>query len=395
MELPDNLWPHFIHPSPPAVIAAWDPAWNSPDDALNTFLETAFQSNPSSTRVPTSRSAAVIEEQNGCRVGPIEFRVTGPDDKPCPNAAVGFDLFWLSTPESHKPALNPRTWRTDDSGVFRKESYRECMYPTVVYAIDEKRKLAGYTIVERLSELDRPVLVKMLPARTVVGKIKFATFGGLRPEYIRISFNPGEKPFDRCLVQSATLDSFEMLMPPGKWTMSVTGSSSVYEFPAPPRTFTIESSPTDLKLDDFEVVLAASQKLIGQAAPSWQVASWHGGGRHTLEEFKGKCVLLNFWQAGSDPVLRVKEILELSEHCRRKVTSILISYPFAKGFSEIEASLGVADSATFAALQTQLQKGKLRLGFDAPGTLGDRHRGKTAEIYGASPFKSYLINPGR
>ncbi|RIL08713.1 MAG: hypothetical protein DCC75_08215 [Proteobacteria bacterium] len=350
---------------------------------------------PTSRPVPTEIREEIDSSPSSCRVGPVELRVLDPEGKPSAGAAVGFGISWYSLESNEPLALHKKVWRTNGEGVFLSESFRECVCPTIAYAVDPERLLAGFTVVDNLSDLNNPISIRLQPARWIEGRVRCdpLPLKGVGPDYISVHANPGNKPFDRTLSSVSRLEHFRLLVPPGDWTIVATVSGSNYNVPTKAKVIAIPAGKDKLVLDDIEIGLSGIVSLLDQEAPKWEVSKWHGGNDISLAKLRGKYVLLSFFQCGSMTDERLPEILDLAQSCPSKVVPVLISFPLKNHTAELLERLREMDADLAARFEEALKGGKFQLGFDSFGPPNQNWRGMTAANYESSPFCSFLINP--
>jgi thiol-disulfide isomerase/thioredoxin len=121
---------------------------------------------------------------------------------------------------------------------------------------------------------------------------------------------PGGENF--ATAEAAGESEYELRLPPGTYVVTASGFGNAASFENLTETIEIAEDETDLELH-FELTQTAAPAaaaaspaapsseasagpLIGNPAPSFQsIKAWKNGGPVTMEELKGKVVLLDFW----------------------------------------------------------------------------------------------------
>jgi len=328
-------------------------------------------------------------------------RVVDADGKPAPHVEVGvFGATWSSSKGEYPPPRN-RKHRTDDHGILKLESVRECDWPTFFYAYDEARHLAGFCLVERLDGLARPQAVLLKPARWVTGRIVSteANARGWSADIICASLTPIKDARRR-----------------GRWLRFVTSPSRPFRFLVPagdyglrlygyPRTkhvvieIRVLPGSTPLDLGTYDLPLSRLARLTGQPAPEWDVMEWSDGKARTLAGLRGRPVLLCFWQKNSAPANALRRVFDLHGRLRdTDVVMLLIHAPEPGGPAAVQRYLdeNVRSDTLAAGLELDVGKWPFPSAVDRPARSGASYPwgfplGQSQEPYGEIACPTFIL----
>ena len=336
-----------------------------------------------------------------CYVGPIEVRVVDADGKPAPHVEVGvFGATWSSSSGEYPPPRN-RKHRTDDDGVLKLESVRECMAPTFFYAYDEVRQLAGICLVERLDGLARPQTVRLEPARWVTGRIVSteAKACGRSGDIICASLTPIKDArrrgrWLRYVVPPSR--AFRFLVPPGDYGLRLYGPRLAQQ---PALEIRVPRGSTPLDLGTHDLPLSRLARLTGQPAPEWDVTEWSDGKSRTLAGLRGRPVLLGFWQKNSAPANALRCVFDLHGRLRdTDVVMVLIHAPEPGGPAAVQRYLdeNLRSDAGVAELDLEMANWPFLCGIDRPARSGARYLsgvplGQSQEPYGRTVCPTFIL----
>lgn len=330
---------------------------------------------------------------NGCFNGPLEVRVLSPDGSPAAGVPVSTGLMlWYSEHGTTPPPLYKKTRRTDEQGRLLKAPWFECMFPTMFYALDEQRGLAGLRICESMEDLMDPQIVRLGPARWVTGRIvssELASYG-LEPSYCTSNLYPNNPINARSLRYHSSGNRFRFLVPSGEYALSLQGEH--LEWRRDVKVFVPEGTGT-LDLGDIELRAKGTIRLKGRPAPRWRVDQWLDGADRSLEAFRGQHILLCFWQHGSDPDRTLRSILSLTKkHAGDKLAVVVIHPPTDGGFDKVREILRMrqADQKD-KKLELDVDRWPFVFGLDQPARM--RCEGQTCNRYGGDVFSRFLIDP--
>lgn len=353
-------------------------------------IGTALAPAPSE-EAKAAHAAQYRAPSSGCYLGPVEVHVEYPNGKPAGELPVSLGgMKWLSATGVEPPPLfHPRF--TDQHGRFAKESWNECMFPTMFYSLDEKRQLAGIRICASMGDLIEPQVVRLQPARWVTGQIVSSELAeyGRTSSYYTANLYPDNPISARNLMFHGKTGRFRFLVPPGEYSLSIQGEHLEYRTDI--RVFVPRGSQT-IDLGSIELRATGVIRLPGKPAPSWHVAEWLDGKPRTLASFHGRPVLLCFRHRGSDPLRTMRTILDLAhQYGDTKLAIVVIHQPLEGGFAALRRDVATWKSDPEAAgLESDIDRWPFLLAMDKPGH--NRFRGMTCNRYGSSVFFRYLID---
>ncbi|MCB9852924.1 MAG: hypothetical protein H6819_07500 [Phycisphaerales bacterium] len=161
---------------------------------------------------------------SSCYEGPIDVHVQYPDGAPAANLPIGFGaMLWIVDPSTGESVLHERTWRTDENGDCRRDRWRECMLPTMLYAIDVPRQLAALKPILRYDALEETHRLTLNAACRVTGRVSDANLGSRDTDdrLVLVKLNPGTTLTSRYIKYQTADGQFSFLVPPGEYTMSI------------------------------------------------------------------------------------------------------------------------------------------------------------------------------
>ncbi len=348
------------------------------------------------TSAPTTSQA-----EPRCYVGPIEVRVVDPSGKPAPHVEVGvFGATWSSSKGEYPPPRN-RKHRTDDDGVLKLESVRECMAPTFFYTYDEARRLAGFCLVERLDDLAHLQTVRLEPARWVTGRIisNELKARGTVPNVVCAHLTPIKDARRRARwLRFVTSPSrpFRFLVPPGGYALRLYGYPRTKQLVVEIRVL---PGSTPLDLGAYDLPLSRLARLTGQPAPEWDVMEWSDGKSRTLAGLRGRPVLLGFWQKNSAPANALRRVFDLHGRLRdTDVVMLLIHAPEPGGPAAVQRYLdeNLRSDAAVAELDLEMANWPFPCGIDRPARSGARYLsglpvGQSQEPYGKTACPTFIL----
>ncbi|MFQ5424165.1 MAG: TlpA family protein disulfide reductase [Phycisphaerae bacterium] len=347
-----------------------------------------------SKRDRDARAAFVAKYRVGsCFKGPVEIRVMNPDGSPAVGMPVGIKgTFWLPKKGFDTPQLSDRTPRTDAQGRCGLESFYECMFPTMFYSFDTERRLAGIRICEAIGDLMEPQVIRLVPARWVTGEVVSSELAeyGLTSSYYRVQLYPANPINGRELRQHGKSPRFRFLAPPGEYVMSFQGEH--LEFRRHVKLFVPRGEGT-IDLGRIELRAKGVLRLKGKSAPGWLIDEWLDGEERTLASFRGRYVLLCFWQDGSDPVRTIRNILRLRRaYGGDKLAVVVVHVSVRGGLDVVRRHVAAWESEPdVKGLDLNIDRWPVLLALDRKASiLGD---GQTCDRYGGSVFSRFLIDP--
>ena len=325
---------------------------------------------------------------SGCYFGPVEVRVEYPDGKPAANLPVSLGgMHWYSSTGVEPPPLfRPRF--TDQNGRFAKETWKECLFPTMFYSLDEKRKLAGIRICESMGDLAEPQTVRLQPARWVSGHIVSSELAeyGRTSSFYRAELYPDNPINGRRLLHTNRTGRFRFLVPPGEYSLFIQGEHLEY------RTYVrvfVPKGSQPMDLGRIELRAHGVVRLPGKPAPPWHVAEWLDGKPRTLASFRGRPVLLCFWSRGNSSPQSLFDLAH--RYGGAKLAIVVIHRPLKGGFAELRQTVAAWKSDPQAAgLESDIDQWPFLLAMDKPGhTHG---HGMTDDRYGSVTSCQFLID---
>lgn len=338
-----------------------------------------------------------------CYVGPIEVRVLDPDGRPAAHAEVApFGGVWFSA-DKDEPPVRTRKHRADERGVFRiTTDVTECIAPTMFYAFDLERQLAGFQVVDLLRDLAEPHTVQLRPARWVTGTIISSEMRkrGERPKSVSATLYPGKRTYRSLRYISDKSHRFRFLLPPGGHRLDVQGTGLEWRRGIP---INVPQGSEPFDVGTFDLKMSALARLVGQPAPELSIAEWVGEPpARSLEALRGRPVLLCFWQKNAAPTRRLKEILEFQRRTQdTSVELLVVSFAEANGLDGLQQYLRGfgADSVKRAGLPLDLDEWPFAVGIDRPVSParrnewgGDRPLGEMERVYEPMGSTTVLID---
>jgi hypothetical protein len=328
-------------------------------------------------------------------LGPVEVRVIYPDGSPAANLPVSLgDMFWYSEEGLDPPPLHPKTWHTDAQGRLQREKWFECIFPTMFYALDQQRNLAGLCICESMEGLAEPQIVRLGPARWVKGRIVSSELAEerLEPSYYSAILEADNPPSGRLLRYNCTSGEFRFLVPPGEYLLSLQGEHLEYRQQI--QVFVPQGDGT-INLGDIELRAKGIVRLKGKPAPPWMVSEWLDGRSHTLQDYRGRYLLLCPWGVSSGrPAVALRRIMDLADrYSDKRLSVVVIHAPIYGGIDAFRDRLQKLEWSTPQAKELGLDPN--RWGF--PLGLDARWRGfsegQTSRRYGGLTNTYFLIGP--
>lgn len=212
----------------------------------------------------------------------ITGKVVDNAGKPIENVDVA--AFWGFDQERTQPFDGAKT---DKEGNFSvKVAYwgRQAS----VMAIDAQRKHAGLIMVDKKS-VGQPMTIKLEPAIHVFGEFASKDLGrnpGWTNVYVMTT--DGARLL-QCMSNQA---KFSFLLPPGKYKFNGYGG----DIRNHNQTLELSADKTELDLKTIDVPATVIAMHRGKTPPAWKVTDARGLNKEvTLDDFKGKWVLIEFW----------------------------------------------------------------------------------------------------
>ncbi len=126
-----------------------------------------------------------------------------------------------------------------------------------------------------------------------------------------------------CIEHYSNSSEFELFLPPGEYSLTASGADEGTLIAK--RTLIVSEGAAEMKLYPIQLSLKASRELAGLPAPELtNVIAWKGDGPKSLEDLRGKVVLLDFWGYWCGAcVSKIPRLIELDNRYRDRGLSIL------------------------------------------------------------------------
>ena len=242
--------------------------------------------------------------QEGHGVRMVRGRVVDAEGKPVAGVLVGgqVGLDEDSADPAAAPRFSMRSVKTDAEGQFAIERTFHGA-PVELIARDEAAKRGGFVIVDP-KNADQPVEIKIDKLIRLHGLINCQDDAKRKVEQSFAILFMGKKPGSaRHGYFASTHQRFDMLVPPGDYSLLVGGEGGDYVDVI--RPITIKPYETDVDLGTIGLPLKAIVKLKGKPAPKLHILDARGVPRTVqVADYKGKWVLLYFWGFWCEPCVR-------------------------------------------------------------------------------------------
>jgi hypothetical protein len=362
---------------------------------LLTVWSAACLNPPQTTPESTESPAPDYRTASGCYLGPVEVHVIYPDGSPAANVPASLGaMVWYSEEGLEPPPLHKSMRRTDAQGRLQREKWYECIFPTMFYALDQQRNLAGLRVCESMEELAEPQVVRLGPARWVEGRIVSSELAehGLEPSYYSADMKAANPNSGRLLRYKCKSGEFRFLVPPGEYLLYLQGEH--LEWRREIQVFVPRGEGT-INLGDIELRAKGLVRLKGKPAPPWVVSQWLDGRSRTLQDYRGRYLLLCYWHVGSGkPHITLGRIMDLADRYGGETLSVVVIHPpIFSGIDALRDRLRTLEWSTPVA--KELGPDPNRWGF--PLGLDARWRGlsegQTSHRYGGLTNGYFLIGP--
>lgn len=321
----------------------------------------------------------------------LVVHVIGPDARPVSGAKVGTGLNIFESSSGHPPQTivmwlrgNQRQWpfRSDENGrvvltgadtVFRQ-----------FYVLHEGRALVGWRAVEA-GLAKRELTIMLEPACRVHGRLTSEHFKHFRCpllETVAFVFDADRR---QMMYFVSERGQFEFYLPAGQYHLEAEGNGpNGARTQRVQKSFVVGPGQRDLDLGVTDLQTTRLAWLFGQRAPELDgVTAWLNGDAVTLEQLRGRPVVLTFWGTWCKPCLRTMPVLIAAqeEFDRWGVAFISIHDNTIETAAELEAKL--------ARLAAQAWHGK-PLPFPVALDAG-RSGGRVHRLYGVKRWPTTLL----
>lgn len=317
--------------------------------------------------------------------------VVDEDDRPVPNALIGFNMQWNTNRNRYEPF---RPFKTDTEGRARltKDLFKHPI-PNVrpftqrrLLAMDAAGKRMATAVVHANS---KDTTVKLALSPTVPVRVERDISEPLELGSTNV-FSYASFRIERDYVLNVAMsnDVAEVRLPPAKYTMSGWMSDTL-----PTKVeFEVTAGQAEAKPKALRFKAAPLLQHLGKPAPELrQIKDWHNGGPITLEELRGKVVILDFWGYWCGPCIQsMPQLMELHDQYRDQgVEIIAVHDDSAPNMADVLRRLEPHRKKTWNGRALPF-----RLALDGGGEkqLGElRFRGATTAVYGITSFPTTLL----
>lgn len=345
--------------------------------------------------------AAAAESQ--CFSGPLNVQVLDLHGRPAANVPVGFsDIIWWPQQAGEVPRRRVDR-RTDADGSYHWEQVTECDWPSAVYAWDESNASSGIVLIENGAELSKTIVLRLRPSCSATGTLQStdAEGRGFQPEAYCAHLAPVAR--GRAAARGLRLirdrpGEFRFLVPPGVYELNVQGSRLEWRQGI---RLTIPPGEAACDLGVFDLHASRLTELTGSPAPEWSVSQWCDGAERGLATYKGRYVLLCFWQKNSGTHGSLPQIRAWSDRLAEgAATTILIHAAEPGGLPSLQRHLDRNHLLEgLEGFDPSMSRWPFVVGMDAPSSSRNRSEsvsfGESHDRYGIRSFPcGVLIDPG-
>jgi len=252
--------------------------------------------------------------------------------RPVEGAKIGFSASfgdnsyqspsWVFLPDPASLERFPEEVLSDEHGIakFKGGKMIASNFRMSVIARHEGRQLAGIANLPRSGYDD--VKITLYPECKITGKLECPELveNGIELErnWLNVSFD------GRLCVEHYSLSSdFQLFLPPGQYSLTASGADDGTL--TAKRRLVIPEGVAEMKLSPIQLSLKGSGILAGLPAPDLtSVIAWKGDGPKSLQDLKGKVVLLDFWGYWCQScVAKIPRLIELDQRYRGRGLQIL------------------------------------------------------------------------
>jgi len=263
------------------------------------------------------------------------FRIINPDGTPSTDVHV---YKWFSFRDGQKSSGQ---FKSDDNGIvtLREEDIFKYKYErrgVLLYALSDSNKLAGFLEVQG-DMVGHKLGLQLQPVCTVYGCLESSSLEklGQNLKWTNVYlFKDRHRP----LSYSSKEHKFEFLLPPGRYKLHGYGTNTY----SCDREIEIKTGQQELEVN-LDLPADKLATLVGKPAPEFRsIKGWMNTSPISLEELRGKVVILDFWGYWCGPCVgSMPKLMELHDkYNERGLVIIGIHDDSMESIEKLEEKLG-------------------------------------------------------